>query len=89
MRHVEVKPGEITTVSIAPPQSSLTVTSTEQAEVWLDGARVGDTPLESLPVAIGLHEIALRRAGAPDRKISVTVTTKPSTLNVDLSKPVR
>ena len=33
VHHVELKPGDVTTLSVTPPRSALTVTATEAAEV--------------------------------------------------------
>src|SRR5262252_7926844 len=50
IRHVDVRPGEFTTVSVIPAKSTLTVNSTVAADVWVDGTRVGSTPLVGVPV---------------------------------------
>src|SRR5262249_30035262 len=47
-RQVDVKPGEGTPIRLTPEPSKLTVTATEPAEVWIDGTRVGDAPLDRL-----------------------------------------
>jgi hypothetical protein len=86
VRRVELKPGEKETVSIALPHSTLSITATESADVWVDGARVGDTPLTDWSTTLGAHEVVLKRAGRDDRRINVTVTTMPVTINVDFAK---
>ena len=87
VHQVELKSGEKTTLSVKPPPSTMTVTATEAAEVWLDGTQVGETPLNALPVELGTHEIAVRRAVGGERRFTVTITVNPFTLNVDFSKP--
>jgi hypothetical protein len=87
VRRVELKPGELATLSVTPPLSSMTVTATEAAEVWLDGARAGETPLNALPVALGTHEIVVKRTAGGERRFTVAVTVNPFMLNVDFSKP--
>jgi hypothetical protein len=87
MRQVELKPGEMTSLSVTPPPSRMTVTATEAAEVWLDAARVGDAPVYGWPVELGSHEIVVKRKAGGDRRFTVTMTVKPYTLNVDFSKP--
>ncbi len=42
----------------------LTVTSTKQAEVFVDGQRMGKAPLMQLPVAPGKHTIEVKRVGS-------------------------
>jgi len=87
VRQVEVKPGENTTLSIPPPQSTIAVTANEAAEVLVDGARAGNTPLDGFAVDVGTREIVVRRAAGGERRYTVTVTTKPFALTVDFSKP--
>ena len=61
--------------------AALTVMATEAAEVGLDGARVGETPLTALPVDLGTHEVVLRRAEGAERRFTVTVRVQPLTLD--------
>jgi PEGA domain-containing protein len=81
-RHVDLKPGEITRVTVAPPRSSISVTAAEAAEVWIDGTRAGDTPIDARPIDLGTHEILIKRGGT-ERRMTITVTAKPFLLNVD------
>jgi hypothetical protein len=87
VRQVDLKPGEVTTLTVAPPPSTITVTATEAADVWVDGARVGETPLNAFSVPLGSHEIVVKRAAGGDRRITATVTVNPYTLHVDFTKP--
>ena len=87
VREVEMRPGETTSLTVTPSPSTMTVTSNEPAEVWLDGVQVGDTPVSARPVDLGTHEIVVRRAAGDSRRFTVTVTARPLTLNVDFSKP--
>jgi archaellum component FlaG (FlaF/FlaG flagellin family) len=87
VRQVELKPGELVTLSVTPPPSTMTVTATEAAEVWLDGARVGETPLNAVAVELGTHEIVVKRAAGGERRFTVAVTVTPLILNVDFSRP--
>jgi len=84
---VEIQPGELTVASVELPKSPVTVTSTPSAEVWIDGARVGDTPLIGVPVGIGTREVVLKNAAFQDRHLTVTVTVEPVRIDVDLTKP--
>ena len=82
-RQVEVKPGEATSLQLTPEPSTITVTATGAAEVWIDGVRAGETPLNAAPVQLGTHEILVRRAAGGERRFTVTIGVKPSTLNVE------
>jgi PEGA domain len=81
--NVEIKPGATTNLRVTPEPSKLTVTSPEPAEVWVDGTKVGDTPLNAAPVPLGTHDILVKRAGGGERRYTITVGVKPFTLNAD------
>ena len=84
-QQVEVKPGATTPVRVTPPTSSLTVTSSEAGEVWLDGTKVGDTPLNAAPAPLGTHEIVVKRASG-EKRFTVTIGANPFTLNADADR---
>ena len=81
--NVEIKPGETTNLRVTPGPSKLTVTSPEAAEVWVDGTKVGDTPLNAAPVPLGTHDVLVKRASGGERRYTITVGVKPFTLNAD------
>ena len=87
-RQIEVKPGEGATVRLTPEPSKLNVTATDAAEVFVDGARIGEVPLTNAPVALGTHEIVVRRtADGAERRSTITVGVAPVALHVDFSRP--
>jgi hypothetical protein len=83
VHQVDVKPGEATNLTITPPASSLTLTASEPVTVWLDGERLGETPLNAVPVPLGTHDLLVRRATGGERKLTITVTTNPFALHID------
>jgi hypothetical protein len=83
VRQVEVKPGESANVRVTPGPSSLTVTANEAAQVWVDGSRVGETPLNGTPVTLGTHEVLVKSTTGTERRFNVTIGVNPFTLNVD------
>src|SRR6266853_78279 len=85
VRQVNVRPGETTQLSIAPPRSKASFTSTAPADVWLDGVAVGQTPLVDLPVEIGTHHVRMK-SGAAERQFTVTATMTPLAFNADFSQ---
>jgi hypothetical protein len=86
-RRVEVKPGATTAISIVPAGSTLTVTSTLPAEVFVDGERVGETPLTGRPLSLGTRDIVVKSASGPERRFTITVTATPVRLDVDFAAP--
>jgi hypothetical protein len=87
VHRVEVKPGETATISVPPPSSRIAVNSSVPAEVWIDGVRVGETPLVGVTAAVGTHELVVRQSSGDERHAVVTVTAKPLTVDIDFSKP--
>jgi hypothetical protein len=83
---VVVRPGEVTTASVVPPKTVVTLTTIPPAEVWIDGTRVGETPLVDLEVAIGTREFLFKHATLGERRVTTTVTTKPLRIDVDFTK---
>ena len=84
IRTVQVRPNETTTLTLTP-ETTLAITSSEPAEVLVDGVRVGETPYEG-KVGLGPHTITVKTSGA-ERQLSVDATSKPVQLEVDFSKP--
>ncbi len=84
---VEVKPGEVTAVSITIPKTPVTINATPSSDVWLDGVKIGETPLADFPVAVGTREFVLKHPLHGERRVMATVTVAPYTIDVDLTKP--
>ena len=89
VRQVDLKPGEVAALTLTPPPSTMTVTATEPAEVWIDGVRIGEAPVNEVSIPLGTHDVVVKRAAGGERKITVTVTVNPFTLHVDFTRPGR
>ena len=87
IRRVDLQPGARATISIKPARSSMTITASEPSEVWIDGTRLGETPLTGAPVDLGTHELLVKRAAGGERRLTITATVQPIAVNVDFSKP--
>jgi hypothetical protein len=74
-RTVQVVPGKVTPLSIELPQGSVNLNASPWAEVWIDGRRVGETPIGNLSIPIGPHEIVFRHPELGEKKQAVSVTT--------------
>jgi hypothetical protein len=83
VQQVEVFPGAGTDVRLPMPNSTLSVTASEPAEVWLDGVRVSEAPVNAMPLPLGAHEIVVRRQAGGEKRYPVTIGAKPFTLNVE------
>lgn len=86
-RTVQVAPGRVATIALELPKGTVALNAIPWAEVWVDGERVGDTPIGNLAVSIGPHEIVFRNPELGEQRHAITVTTAgPARLSVDLRK---
>jgi hypothetical protein len=61
--------------------------SDQAAEVWVDGQRVGETPLASLATPLGSHEVIYRHKRYGEVRYTVMVTlAAPVDLKVTFRK---
>ena len=82
---VTVHPGVTSSVRLELPQAPLSINAQPWAEVWIDGERIGETPLGNVSRTIGRHEVRLRHPTLGERTTSVLVTLKePLRIAVDL-----
>jgi PEGA domain len=87
VRHVDIRPGETTAISIERPMSHITVTASEPATVSIDGQPAGQTPLTDFAVAIGSRDVTVTSASGVVRHQTITLKVESSTIDVDFSKP--
>jgi serine/threonine-protein kinase len=86
-RTVEIAAGKTANVAIALPSGRLSVNAVPWAEVSLDGASLGTTPLGELSVAVGTHELVFRHPQLGERRQTVTVRAQtPTRIGIDLRK---
>ena len=55
-RVVQVMPGKVASLAVDLPKGVVHLNATPWAEVWIDGQRVGETPIGNLSMPIGPHE---------------------------------
>jgi hypothetical protein len=86
-RSIQVVPGKVASIAVKPPMGTIALNAIPWAEVWIDGEKVGDTPLGNLQIAIGPHEILFRHPELGEQHHSVTVSLgTPARVSVDLRK---
>jgi hypothetical protein len=84
---VNVAPGKVSALRIKVPDGTLNLNAQPWAEVWVDGARVGETPIGNLVRPIGRHEVLFRHPELGERREVVTVTAvQPVRLGVDMRR---
>jgi hypothetical protein len=84
---VEIEPGEVKSISI-DPRGHVNLNASPWAEVWIDGRKVGDTPIANLQLPLGVREVTFRHPQFGDRRVTVTVRgNAPAAVSIDMSKP--
>ena len=87
-RSVQVSPGKVTNVAVDLPKGAMAINALPWAEVWMDGAKIGETPIGNFAVAAGSHDVVFRHPELGERRETVLVTLKnPLRLSVDMRKP--
>jgi hypothetical protein len=86
-RTVHVTAGKTAATKVDLPNGTLSLNAQPWAEVFVDGERVGDTPIGNLARRIGTHEIIFRHPELGERRETVVITVgKPARVGVDLRK---
>jgi hypothetical protein len=86
-RSVNVTPGQGQTIRLDWPDGTMAINAQPWAEVFIDGDRVGETPIGSVQVPIGSHEVVFRHPELGEQTVRSTVTLgTPARLSVDLRK---
>jgi serine/threonine-protein kinase len=84
---VDVQPGRPHRIQPSLPTGVANLNATPWAEVWIDGRKVGETPLGRVQLTIGSHEVQFRHPELGDQTRTLVVTTGSVALvSVDLKK---
>jgi PEGA domain-containing protein len=86
-RTLQVPAGKVASVSLETPRGAIALNAIPWAEVWIDGERIGETPIGNYPVSIGSHDIVFRNPDLGEQHHTAVVTLKePTRLSVDMRK---
>ncbi|HZB24850.1 MAG TPA: PEGA domain-containing protein, partial [Vicinamibacterales bacterium] len=84
---VDIEPGEAKTLAL-DPKGTVNLNATPWAEVWIDGKKVGDTPLANLEIPLGTREIVFKNNGYVEQRVTRTVRANaPLAISVEMVKP--
>jgi hypothetical protein len=87
-RSVQVSPGKVTNVVVDMPKGTIAINALPWAEVWMDGNKIGETPIGNFAVPAGSHDVVFRHPEFGEQRETVLVTLKnPVRLSVDMRKP--
>ena len=78
VQEVTVDPGEVRSITIEP-KGTVDFNAVPWAEVWLDGQKLGDTPLANMRVPIGVREFVFKHPEYGEKKVTVTVRADENT----------
>ena len=84
-RTVNVTPGKVASLTIELPNGIVHLNAAPWAEVWVDGQRVGETPIGNLSVPIGPHEVIFRHPQFGEKRHAISVTYgQPTRVSVSM-----
>jgi hypothetical protein len=87
VKKVTVTAGKTAVTTVEVPTAPLNLNALPWAEVWVDGQRIGETPIANLSTRIGTHDVVFRHPQFGERKESVVVTLRqPARLGVDMRR---
>lgn len=84
-RTIQVVAGKAAAVAVEFPKGTIALNATPWADVWIDGEKVGETPIGNLSVTLGSHEVIFRHPTFGEQRHVATVTLSgPARLSVDM-----
>jgi hypothetical protein len=86
-RVLQVPAAGAATLKIELPDGVVNLNALPWAEVWIDGRRIGETPLGNLKLPIGEHEALFRHTQLGERRQTfVVMSNEPTRVAVDFRK---
>ena len=65
---VDIEPGEVKHIEL-DPRGTVNINAQPWAEVWIDGKKMGETPLANLSIPLGVREIVFKHPQFGERKV--------------------
>jgi hypothetical protein len=82
---VVIEPNGVRQLSVELPAAPVNINASPWAEVWIDGRRIGETPIGRSMQTIGEHQVEFRHPEHGEKRATMVVTLKgPSRLSVDM-----
>ncbi len=82
---VDVVAGRETRVPVQLPNGTVAINAIPWAEVWIDGKKAGETPIGSMSLPLGPHELVFRHPDFPEHRHAVSVTAGgPTRVSVEM-----
>lgn len=84
---VNIEPGEEHRLSVVP-STPVNLNASPWAEVWIDGRRVGETPMAGVSIPLGTRDIIFRHPDFADRRLTPTIKVgDPVAISIDFARP--
>jgi hypothetical protein len=84
-RVVNIVAGKVSNINVDLPNGVVHLNATPWAEVWVDGQRVGETPIGNLSMPIGSHEVVFRHPQFGEKRHAISVTLSgPTRVSVNM-----
>jgi hypothetical protein len=83
-RVVQVPAGKTAPIKVDLPNGVVNLNASPWAEVFIDGKRVGETPIGNLSVPIGPHEVIFRNPGSGKSVRDLIVAGRAAAARVDM-----
>jgi hypothetical protein len=81
----QVTSGKTAALTVESPTGVLSMNALPWAEVWLDGEKIGETPIGNFQVRVGTHDVVFRNPDLGERHLTTIVSLKaPTRISVDL-----
>ena len=72
---INVKAGQMTALTVPVPDGRVSINAVPWADVMIDGAPAGQTPIANLALKIGQHEVVFRHPQLGEQRQTITVKT--------------
>jgi hypothetical protein len=69
---VDIQPGETTELALNPTGHAA-INASPWAEIWVDGKKIGETPMANAEIPLGAREIVFKNPQFPDHKLVATI----------------
>ena len=86
-RSVTVLAANVSALKVDLPKGSISLNAQPWAEVFIDGNRIGETPIGNVQVALGQHEVVFRHPELGEQRFTPTITLNaPVRLSADFRR---
>ena len=86
VQEVTVEPGEVRSLTV-DPRGDVNFNANPWAEVWMDGQKLGDTPMANTRVPLGTREFVFKHPQYGERRITAVIRAdQPTPVSVDFTK---